>query len=140
MRLADPRFTGRAGSPKRAHECRSLRHHCRVLRKGFLPPVVESVRGGIQIRMRLSAVQPIARRKKSIASWVQLLVRIHSVLFLPLIIEQDQADAGKSVVVGALTRHVLLLRLGRSEGVLSWSHQAALKVCTDFRSLPTRLR
>jgi hypothetical protein len=88
----------------RAHECRSLRHHGYVLRKGLLPPGFETVGVGIQNRTRLSAVQPSTRSEELVALWIQLLVRIHFVQFLPLIIEQDQFGAGECVDRGALTR------------------------------------
>ena len=80
-RLTDARLTGRADSLMRAHECRSLRHHVHLLRKGLLPPGVETVGGGIQTRVRLSVVQPFARSEELTALWVKLLVRIHFALF-----------------------------------------------------------
>jgi hypothetical protein len=81
MSLAVARLAGRADLPMRAHECRCLRHHGRVMRKGLLPPAVVTVGRGIQIRMRLSVVQPLARSAELTALWVQLLVRIHFVVF-----------------------------------------------------------
>jgi len=79
MILADARVTGRADSLMCAHERGSLRHHGRVLRKGLLPPGFEAVGGGI--RLRLPAVQAFAGNEELTALWVQLLVRIHFVLF-----------------------------------------------------------
>ena len=62
--LAEARLAGRANPSMRAHECRSSRHHGRVLRKGLLPPDVEAVSGGIQIRVKLPVVQPFARSEE----------------------------------------------------------------------------
>jgi hypothetical protein len=115
MSVADARLTGRAELPMRAHECRCLRRHGRVLRKGPLPPAFETIGGGIQIWMRLPVVQPLAPSEELTALWVQLLVRIHFVLFLPLMVEQDQAGASKCVVSGFSLDQALLLRPSRGE-------------------------
>lgn len=97
MSLSYARIARRADSRMRAHDCRSLRER-------LVPPGVESAGREVHVRRKLLLAQPIVRSWESPALWVELLVRIHFVLFLPLIIEQDQVGTCKCFVCGAITR------------------------------------
>lgn len=126
MRLIDTRLTGCANSPMRSHQCGSLRDHGRVLRKGFLPPGVKTVGGGILIRMRLSVAQPFARSEELTALWVQLLVRIHFVLSLPLpgfILLKSQPQSALVVRVRRQGTMIALARRFASVLRSDWSSQ-----------------
>ena len=104
MSLANTWIAARADSPMRAHDCRCLRDHSSVLRERFVPPDVESANDEVHVRRKLLLVKPIVRCGEAPALWVELLVRIHFVLFLPLIIEQDHVGACNRFVCGAITR------------------------------------
>jgi len=65
----------------RAHKGRRLRYHNLILRKGLMPPDVETVSHVIRIRIKLPVVQAIAAREELIALWTRLFVQIHFILF-----------------------------------------------------------